>query len=100
MPAGFEYHLDYRVIDAAAWDVVTLADLEGYFLRAARLPDNLEGAVAYLDLSEAVALQVSDVGAMQLSPACEQFIDRGIRGIVIHAPDHAICAGSVSARSG
>ena len=58
MPAGYEYNLDHRVIDAAAWDIVTLVDLETYFEEAAQLPNDLRGAVEYLDLSEAVTLQV------------------------------------------
>lgn len=90
MPAGYEFHLDYRVIDAAAWDHVTLSDLENYLDEAARLPNDLRGAVEYLDLSEAISMQVSYVGALQLAPWYERLIDRGIRGSVIYAPDDEI----------
>lgn len=86
MPAGYEYHLDYRVIDAAAWDLVTLADLENYLEEAAKLPNDLRGAVEYLDLGEVVGMQISYMGALQLAPWYEQLIDRGIRGSVIYAP--------------
>ena len=86
MPAGYEYHLDHRVIDAAAWDHVTLVDLEHYLSGAAQIPNDLRGAVEYLDLSEALSVQVSYVGALQLVPWYERLIDRGIRGSVIHAP--------------
>ena len=51
MPAGYEYHLDYRVIDAAAWDYVSLVDMETYLEGASLLPNDLRGAVEYLDLS-------------------------------------------------
>ena len=94
MPSAFEYHLDYLIIDAAAWDVVTLEDLESYMVRSARLPDNLRGSVEYLDLGEAVSLNVTPVGAMQLTPAYEGLIDRGIRGSVIYAPDDRIYEGA------
>lgn len=87
MPAGYEYHLDYRIIDSAAWDHVTLVDIETYLEEASHLPNDLRGAVEYLDLSEALSLQVSYVGALQLAPWYEQLIDRGIRGSVIYAPD-------------
>ena len=90
MPAGYEYHLDHRVIDSAAWDHVTLVDLETYLEGASHLSNDLRGAVEYLDLSEALSLQVSYVGALQLAPRYERLIDRGIRGTVIYAPDEAI----------
>ncbi len=87
MPAGYEYDLDHRVIDAAAWDHVTLVDLEQYLEEASQLPNDLRGAVEYLDLSEVLSLQISSVGALQLAPWYESLIDRGIRGSVIYAPD-------------
>ena len=90
MPAGYEYNLDHRVIDAAAWDIVSLVDLETYFEEAAQLPNDLRGSVECLDLSEAVALQVSYVGALQLAPWYERLIDRGVRGSVIYAPDEEV----------
>tara|TARA_B100000927_G_scaffold139546_1_gene112648 strand:+ start:54 stop:485 length:432 start_codon:yes stop_codon:yes gene_type:complete len=90
MPAGYEYHLDHRVIDAAGWDHVTLVDLELYLDRASRLPNDLRGAVEYLDLSEALSVQVSSVGALQLVPWYERLIDRGIRGSVIYVPAEEI----------
>ncbi|MFP6866580.1 MAG: hypothetical protein VCA35_11605 [Roseibacillus sp.] len=86
MPAGYEYHLDYRVIDAAAWDYVSLVDMETYLEGASLLPNDLRGAVEYLDLSESLSVQVSYVGALQLAPSYERLIDRGIRGSVIYAP--------------
>lgn len=86
MPAGYEYDLDYRVIDAAAWDHVTLVDLETYLAEVSHLPNDLRGAVEYLDFSEAVSVQVSYVGALQLAPWYERLIDRGIRGSVLYAP--------------
>lgn len=87
MPAGYEYHPDYRVIDAAAWDHVSLVDLENYLEEAAHLPNDLRGAVEYFDLSEALSLQVSYMGALQLAPWYERMIDRGMRGSVIYAPN-------------
>ena len=87
MPAGYEYDLDHRVIDAAAWDHVTLVDLEQYLEEASQLPNDLRGAVEYLDLSEVLSLQISSVGALQLAPWYESLIDRGIRGSVIYTPD-------------
>ena len=90
MPAGYEYHLDYRVIDAAAWDHVTLVDLEHYLQRAAQIPNDLRGAVEYLDFSEALSVQVNSVGALQLVPWYEHLVDRGIRGSVIYAPNDQI----------
>ena len=90
MPAGYEYHLDHRVIDAAAWDHVTLVDMEHYLEEASHLPNDLRGAVEYLDLSEVLSLQVSYVGALQLAPWYERLIDRGIRGSVIYAPEEEI----------
>ena len=54
MPAGYEYEIDHRVIHGAAWDHVTLDDLEHYLSEAARLPDDLRGAIEYLDLSEVI----------------------------------------------
>ena len=86
MPAGYEYHLDYRVIDAAAWDYVSLVDMETYLEGASLLPNDLRGAVEYLDLSETLSVQVSYVGALQLAPWYERLIDRGIRGSVIYPP--------------
>lgn len=95
MPAGYEYNLDHRVIDAAAWDHVTLTDLETYLDEAARLPNDMRGAVEYLDLSEAASMQISYVGALQLAPWYERLIDRGIRGSVIYAPaDETYAAAS------
>ena len=94
MPAGYEYHLDHRAIDAAAWDVVTLSDLQGYLVGVSSLPNNLRGAVEYLDLSEVVSLGISYVGAMQLATAYEQLIDRGVRGSVIYAPDYEVFEGA------
>lgn len=89
MPAGYEYNLDHHVIDAAAWDVVTLVDMESYLEEAAQLPNDLRGAVEYLDLSEAVSMKISNVGALQLALWYERLIDRGILGSVIYAPsDH------------
>ncbi len=90
MPAGYEYQIDHRVIHGAAWDHVTLDDLEHYMADASRLPDDLRGAVEYLDLSEVITLQVSTVGALQLAPWYESLIDRGIRGSVIFAPDEEV----------
>jgi hypothetical protein len=90
MPAGYEYHLDYRVIDAAAWDHVSLVDIETYLEEASHLPNDLRGAVEYLDLSESLSLQVSYVGALQLAPWYERLIDRGVRGSVIYAPSKEI----------
>ena len=87
MPVGYEFHLDHRVLDAAGWDVVTLAELEDLFRSAANLPDSLEGVVEYLDLSEALALQMTAVGALQLASFYERLLDRGLRGLVIYAPD-------------
>lgn len=86
MPAGYEYNLDHRVIDAAAWDIVTLVDLETYLQEASHLSNDLRGAVEYLDLSEALSMRISYVGALQLAPWYERLIDRGIRGSVIYAP--------------
>ena len=65
MPAGYEFEIDHRVIHGAAWDHVTLDDLEHYMVEASRLPGDLRGAVEYLDLSEVITLQVSMVGALQ-----------------------------------
>ena len=90
MPAGYEYDLDHRVINAAAWDHVTLDDLEHYLEEASLLPNDLRGAVEYLDLSEVLSLQVSYVGALQLAPWYERLIDRGIKGSVIYAPEEEI----------
>ena len=90
MPAGYEYHLDHRVVDAACWDVVTLAEWGEYLAAAARLPCDLRGAVEYLDLSEALAIRVNGVGALQIACCYEGLLDRGIRGTVIHAPDPGI----------
>lgn len=90
MPAGYEYNLDHRVVDAAAWDIVTLADWERYLEQAATLPNDLRGAVEFVDLSEAVSVQVSYMGAMQLAPYYETFLDRGIRGSVIYVPDEEL----------
>ncbi|MDE0595475.1 MAG: hypothetical protein ABGZ49_17475 [Akkermansiaceae bacterium] len=90
MPAGYEYHLDYRVIDAAAWDHVSLVDMETNLEEASQLPNDLRGAVEYLDLSESLSLQVSYVGALQLAPWYERLIDRGVRGSVIYAPNEEI----------
>ena len=90
MPAGYEFQIDHRVIHGAAWDHVTLDDLEHYMADASRLPGDLRGAVEYLDLSEAITLQVSTVGALQLAPWYESLIDRGIRGSVIFAPDEEV----------
>ena len=90
MPAGYEYEIDHRVIHGAAWDHVTLDDLEHYLSEAARLPDDLRGAIEYLDLSEVITLQVSTVGALQLAPWYEALFDRGIRGSVIFAPDEEV----------
>ena len=90
MPAGYEYHLDHRVIDAAAWDQVTLADLEAYLDEVADLPNDLRGSVEYVDLSEAVTIKISYMGALQLATWYERLIDRGIRGSVIYAPDNEI----------
>jgi len=87
MPAGYEYNLDHRIIDAAAWDVVSLVDLECYLEEASRLPNDLRGAVEYLDLSEVLSMNVSYMGALQLAPWYERLIDRGIRGSVLYAPD-------------
>ena len=99
MPAGYEYDLDHGVIDAAAWDHVTLDDLEHYLAEASLLPNDLRGAVEYLDLSEVLSLQISYVGALQLAPWYEGLIDRGIKGSVIYAPDPSIhdLAGTVIA---
>lgn len=90
MPAGYEYQIDHRVIHGAAWDHVTLDDLEHYMVEASQLPTDLRGAVEYLDLSEVITLQVSMVGALQLAPWYESLIDRGIRGSVIFAPDEEV----------
>ena len=90
MPAGYEYQIDHRVIHGAAWDHVTLDDLEHYMADASRLPGDLRGAVEYLDLSEVITLQVSMVGALQLAPWYESLIDRGIRGSVIFSPDEEV----------
>ena len=87
MPAGYEYNLDHRIIDAAAWDIVSLVDLESYLEEASHLPNDLRGAVEYLDLSETVSLNVSYMGALQLAPWYERLMDRGIRGSVIYAPN-------------
>jgi len=42
--------------------------------------------VEYLDLHEALSMQISYMGALQLGPWYERLIDRGIRGSVIYAP--------------
>lgn len=90
MPAGYEFHIDHQIIHGAAWDHVTLDDLEHYMAEAAQLPDDLRGAVEYLDLSEVITLQISAVGALQLAPWYERLIDRGIRGSIIFAPDEEV----------
>ena len=90
MPAGYEFQIDHRIIHGAAWDHVTLDDLERYMVEASQLPGDLRGAVEYLDLSEVITLQVSMVGALQLAPWYESLIDRGIRGSVIFAPDEEV----------
>ena len=66
MPAGYEYHLDHRVIDAAAWDHVTLVDMEHYLEQASQLPNDLRGAVEYLDLSEVLGHVLLDDGLRRL----------------------------------
>lgn len=86
MPADFEYDIDHRMVDMAAWDHVTLDDLADCFERLDALPGDLSDSVQYLDLSEASTLVVSHTGAMQLGTVYEKLLARGIRGIVIFAP--------------
>jgi hypothetical protein len=64
--------------------------METYLEGASHLPNDLRGAVEYLDLSESLSLQVSYVGALQLAPWYERLIDRGVRGSVIYAPNEEI----------
>lgn len=86
MPADFEYNIDHRMVDMAAWDHVSLDDLADCFERMDALPGNLSQSVQYLDLSEASALVISHTGALQLGTVYEKILNKGIRGLVIFAP--------------
>ena len=90
MPADFEYDIDHKMVDIAAWDHVSIDDLLSCFQRLATLPGNLTDSIQYLDLSEAKAIAISSTGAMQLGAAYEDLLDRGLRGMVIFAPDEDV----------
>ena len=86
VPANFEYDIDHRLIDMAAWDHVSIDDLVDCFRRLNALPGDLSDTVEYLDLGEASFLSVSHQGALQLATEYEALLERGLRGIVIYAP--------------
>jgi len=87
---GYEYDLDCRVIAVAGWDVVTLPEWEDYLAAAAALPSDLRGAIEYVDLSEAFAIRMNEVGALQLALWYEGLLQRGLEGTAICAPNEAV----------
>ena len=86
MPADFEYNIDHRLIDMAAWDHVSIDDFVDCFRRLNALPGDLSDTVEYIDLGEASYLSISHQGALQLATEYESLRDRGLRAIVIYAP--------------
>lgn|GEM_PF-827072 len=90
VPADFEFNIDHQMVEMAAWDHVSIDDLLHCFEHLATLPGNLDGSVQYLDLSEASTIMVSESGAVQLGKVYEDLLDRGLRGMVIFAPDEEV----------
>ena len=86
VPADFEYNIDHRLIDMAAWDHVSIDDFVDCFRRLNALPVDLSDTVEYIDLGEASYLSISHQGALQLATEYETLRERGLRGIVIYAP--------------
>jgi hypothetical protein len=86
MPANYEFNLDHGVIEVAAWDIVTLGDLDSYLAEVTSVPHNLRGAIEYIDFGQVAEIRISEHGALQVAHYYEQLITRGLRGSVIYAP--------------
>ena len=86
MPADFEFNIDHRLIDMAAWDHVSIDEFVDCFRRLNALPGDLTDTIEYIDLGEASFLSISHQGALQLAAEYEHLLDRGLRGIVVYAP--------------
>lgn len=86
VPADFEYNIDHRLIDMAAWDHVSIDDFVDCFRRLNALPGDLSDTIEYIDLGEASFLSISHQGALQLATEYEALLERGLRGIIIYAP--------------
>jgi hypothetical protein len=89
MPANYELNIDHQILEVAAWDIVTLGDLEEYLDEAATLPNDLSKTIQYMDFEEATETILCSTGALQLCRSWEKLMDRGLRGSVVHAPDDA-----------
>lgn len=90
MPANYEYNIDHGVIEGCAWDAVTQGDLVGYFEESAASPNDLSHAVEYLDLGEVAAINICELGALQICAAYEKLRDRGLQGSVVYAPSDQV----------
>lgn len=86
MPANYELNIDHGVIELAAWDLVSFGDLADVFEALSTLPADLGKTVQYIDFGEATEIQVSELGAIQMSRSYEKIMDRGLRGCVLYAP--------------
>lgn len=90
MPLAHEYDLDNHVILSTGWDEITLGEALQHFEDISRIPADLSGSIAYMDLTEATQFRINETGALQLATAFEKVLDRGVAGIVVHATSDTI----------
>jgi hypothetical protein len=89
MPVNYELNIDHQVIEIAAWDVVTLGDLDDCQEELATLPADLGKTIAYLDFGQVTDMVICPLGALQIARSFEKIMDCGLRGCVVYAPNDA-----------
>jgi hypothetical protein len=91
---AIHYHFDrkWKIVYAKGIGIVSLTDLLEYGREVLALPDDLTGAVEYVDLSAATDIAVTYQSAQQMIDIYKGWMERGIAGSVLYAPSD-LCYG-------
>ena len=83
-----QYHFDpkLKILFAKGSGNISLNDLMVYGRKVLEIPDDLHGAIEYVDFSEAKDIAVSFQSAQLMIDVYKQWMERGIIGSVLFAP--------------
>ena len=89
-----QYHFDseLKILFAKGIGIISLDELMEYGRKVLEIPDDLTGAIEYVDFSEATDIAVSYQSAQQMLDVYKQWMAKGIVGSVLYTPTD-LCYG-------
>jgi len=89
-----QYHFDpvLKILLAKGSEIISLDDVLQYGRNVLEQPHDLKETIEYIDLSEAKDVAVSYQSAQQMLSIYQQWMERGVIGSVVYAPND-VCYG-------